>query len=187
MVKCWSHNLMFFFSDWRSEWPPLRSQQRRWYECGSCSEMPAASNGQGEYIYCHCNCVQDVLRIMVWLIGSLFSIHGIAASMLLWKNCCVPTILRTDHWRTHSVFADHFLWEIVRQEGGVFALGPVVAIEHSCLTTNTGPTPQEEHSNYFSWGHFSTRLILSGWKMQLVVGYMYPSQPHTSRWVWGHS
>ena len=34
-------------------------------------------------------------------------IRGIAASMLLWKNCSVPTILRAAPWKTRSVIADH--------------------------------------------------------------------------------
>ncbi|MPC58186.1 hypothetical protein E2C01_052181 [Portunus trituberculatus] len=57
-------------------------------------------------------------------------IRGIATSMLLRKNCSVPTILRAACWRTPSVFADHYLREIVRQEGDIFALGPVVAAGH---------------------------------------------------------
>ncbi|MPC41220.1 hypothetical protein E2C01_034807 [Portunus trituberculatus] len=58
------------------------------------------------------------------------SICGIATSMLMWKNCSVPTILRAACWRTHSFFADHYLREIVRQEGDIFALGPVVTAGH---------------------------------------------------------
>lgn len=57
-------------------------------------------------------------------------IRGIATSMLMRKNCSVPTILRAARWRTHSVFADHYLRDIVRQEGDVFTLGPVVAAGH---------------------------------------------------------
>ncbi|XP_045102555.1 uncharacterized protein LOC123498985 [Portunus trituberculatus] len=57
-------------------------------------------------------------------------ICGIAASMLLWENCSVPTILKAAHWKTHSVFADHYLRNIVRKEGDVFSLGPVVAAGH---------------------------------------------------------
>ncbi|MPC68399.1 hypothetical protein E2C01_062599 [Portunus trituberculatus] len=54
------------------------------------------------------------------------NISGIATSMLMWKNCSVPTILSAACWRTPLVFADHYLWEIVRQEGDIFALGSVV-------------------------------------------------------------
>ena len=57
-------------------------------------------------------------------------IRGIATSMLLWKNCSVPTILKAANWRTHSVFADHYLRDLVRKEGDVFALGPIVAAGH---------------------------------------------------------
>ncbi|MPC98634.1 hypothetical protein E2C01_094010 [Portunus trituberculatus] len=57
-------------------------------------------------------------------------IHGIATSMLLWRNCSVPTILRVACWRTPSVFADHYLREIVRQEEDIFTLGPVVVAGH---------------------------------------------------------
>ncbi|MPD02569.1 hypothetical protein E2C01_098160 [Portunus trituberculatus] len=57
-------------------------------------------------------------------------IRGIATSMLMWKNCSVLTILRAACWRTPSVFADHYLREIVRQEGDIFALSPVVAAGH---------------------------------------------------------
>ncbi|MPC68305.1 hypothetical protein E2C01_062503 [Portunus trituberculatus] len=57
-------------------------------------------------------------------------IRGIATSTLLWKNCSVLTILRAACWRTPLVFADHYLREIVRQEGDIFTLGPVVAAGH---------------------------------------------------------
>ncbi|MPC58099.1 hypothetical protein E2C01_052093 [Portunus trituberculatus] len=48
-------------------------------------------------------------------------IRGIATSMLLWKNCSVPTILRAACWRAPSVFTDLYLREIV---------SPVVAAGH---------------------------------------------------------
>ncbi|MPC82668.1 hypothetical protein E2C01_077347 [Portunus trituberculatus] len=57
-------------------------------------------------------------------------IRGIATSMLLWKNCPVPTILRAACWRTPSVFDDHYLREILRHEGDIFTLGLVVAAGH---------------------------------------------------------
>ncbi|MPC24918.1 hypothetical protein E2C01_018012 [Portunus trituberculatus] len=58
------------------------------------------------------------------------NIHGIATSMLMWKNCSVTTILRAACWRTQSIFADHYLWEIVRQDWDIFALDPVVTAGH---------------------------------------------------------
>ena len=57
-------------------------------------------------------------------------IRGIAASMLLWKNCSVPSILKAARWRTHSVFADHYLRDVTRKEGDVFSLVPVVVARH---------------------------------------------------------
>ena len=57
-------------------------------------------------------------------------IRGIAASMLLWKNCSVPSILQAARWRTHSVFADHYLRDVAREDEDVFSLGPVVAAGH---------------------------------------------------------
>ncbi|MPC48833.1 hypothetical protein E2C01_042617 [Portunus trituberculatus] len=46
-----------------------------------------------------------------------YDIHGIATSMLMWKNCSVPFILRAAHWRTYSVFADHYLHDIAHPLG----------------------------------------------------------------------
>ena len=57
-------------------------------------------------------------------------IRGVAASMLMRTNCSIPSILRAARWKTHSVFADHYLREIVRREDDVFSLGPVVAAGH---------------------------------------------------------
>ena len=54
-------------------------------------------------------------------------LRGIATSMLLWKNKPVASILEAACWKTSSVFANHYLWDIQRQVGDVFALGPVVA------------------------------------------------------------
>lgn len=54
-------------------------------------------------------------------------IRGIAASMLLWKNSSISSILEAACWKTPSVFADYYLKDIQRQEGEVYALGPVVA------------------------------------------------------------
>ena len=54
-------------------------------------------------------------------------IRGIATSMLLWKNTPITSILEAACWKTRSVFADHYLKDIQRQEGDIFALGPVVA------------------------------------------------------------
>ena len=52
---------------------------------------------------------------------------GIATYMLLWKNSLIASTLEAACWNTHSVFADHYLRDIQRQEGDIFALGPVVA------------------------------------------------------------
>ena len=57
-------------------------------------------------------------------------IRGVAASMLMRTNCSIPSILRAARWKTHSVFADHYLQEIVQREDDVFSLGPVVAAGH---------------------------------------------------------
>lgn len=57
-------------------------------------------------------------------------IRGMAASMLLWKNCSIPSILKAARWRTHSVFANHYLKDISRKEGDVFSLGPFVSAGH---------------------------------------------------------
>ena len=46
--------------------------------------------------------------------------------MLLWKNYPIVSILEAACWKTRSVFADHYLRDIQRQEGDIFALGPVV-------------------------------------------------------------
>ena len=54
-------------------------------------------------------------------------LRGIATSMLLWKNSPIASILDAACWKTRSVFANHYLRDIQRQEGDVFALGPVVA------------------------------------------------------------
>ena len=54
-------------------------------------------------------------------------VRGVATSMLLWKNCSIASILEAACWRTHSVFVNHYLRDIQRQEGDVFTLGPVVA------------------------------------------------------------
>ena len=54
-------------------------------------------------------------------------IRGIATSMLLWKNKQISSILSAACWKTRSVFADHYLRDIQRKEGDIFALGPVVA------------------------------------------------------------
>ncbi|XP_045129198.1 uncharacterized protein LOC123514973 [Portunus trituberculatus] len=64
-------------------------------------------------------------------------IRGIAASMLLWENCSVPTILKAARWRTHSVFADHYLRDIVRKEGDVFPGSSCCSRSHCGLTTTT--------------------------------------------------
>ena len=54
-------------------------------------------------------------------------VRGIATSLLLWKNSPIASILTDACWKTRSVFADHYLRDIQRQEGDVFALGPIVA------------------------------------------------------------
>ena len=54
-------------------------------------------------------------------------VRGVATSMLMWKNCTVPSILRAASWRTRSVFANHYLSEITRESEDVFSLGPIVA------------------------------------------------------------
>ena len=57
-------------------------------------------------------------------------IRGMATSLLLWRNCSIPEILRAARWKTRSVFADHYLREIMRREEDVFSLGPIVAADH---------------------------------------------------------
>lgn len=57
-------------------------------------------------------------------------VRGIATSMLLWKNCSIPAILRAGHWRSRSVFADRYLRDLAREDGDLFTLGPVVAAGH---------------------------------------------------------
>lgn len=54
-------------------------------------------------------------------------IRGIATSMLLWKNSPISSILEAACWKTRSVFADHYLKDVQRQEGDIFARGPVIA------------------------------------------------------------
>ena len=54
-------------------------------------------------------------------------IRGIATSLLLWKNKPISSILSAACWKTRSVFADHYLRDIQRQEGDFFALGPIIA------------------------------------------------------------
>ena len=54
-------------------------------------------------------------------------IRGIATSMLWWKNKPVSYILAVASWKTQSVFANHYLKDVQRMVGDVFALGPIVA------------------------------------------------------------
>ena len=53
-------------------------------------------------------------------------IRGIATSLLLWKNRSLASILSAACWRTPSVFADHYLQDILRCEGDVFALSTLL-------------------------------------------------------------
>ncbi|MPC47737.1 hypothetical protein E2C01_041493 [Portunus trituberculatus] len=53
-------------------------------------------------------------------------IQGFAISLLHWKNRSVPSMLEAPSWKTHSVFVDYYLRDIQREEGDVFALGPVL-------------------------------------------------------------
>ncbi|KAK3892123.1 hypothetical protein Pcinc_004090 [Petrolisthes cinctipes] len=65
-------------------------------------------------------------------LGPLFKvrahdIRGIAALMRLWKNSSIASILEAACWKTQSVFVEHYLRDIERQESDVYALGPVIA------------------------------------------------------------
>ncbi len=60
----------------------------------------------------------------------VYDIHGIATSILLWKNKSASTILDVACWKTPSVFADHYLKDFQRMEEDFAAQGPIVAAGH---------------------------------------------------------
>ena len=54
-------------------------------------------------------------------------VRSIVISLLWSINRAVSDILEVACWRTHSVFADHYLKTIQRVHDDVFAIGPIMA------------------------------------------------------------
>ena len=54
-------------------------------------------------------------------------IRGIAASLNMWRNKSLSSVLEAASWKTPSVFANHYLRDIERVDGDVFSLGLIVA------------------------------------------------------------
>lgn len=54
-------------------------------------------------------------------------IRGIAASLNLWRNRSVSSVLEAASWKTPSVFVNHYLRDVERTDGDTFSLGPIVA------------------------------------------------------------
>ena len=54
-------------------------------------------------------------------------IRGVATSLNLWRDTSVMAMLHAASWKTPSVFAKHYLWDVGRTDGDTFSLGAIVA------------------------------------------------------------